>query len=270
MRHSSSPTRGVLLRRIRTLSIQVLLIGLFLVAWHVASGRLVARVWLSTPGDVAGELRYWFTSGYIYPHLLATLKELVVGLVLGGAAAIVLGIIVGSSRWVSQLMSPIFAAAYSVPHVAILPLFVLWFGLGLMPRVLLVAISVFFPIYTNVVVGIATVDAALTGAVSIMGASFVQRVRLVVLPSLVAFITAGLAMAVPLGLLAALLAEMLQGTEGLGWIVISATNRIDFKGAYAAGVVVCVIAAVFRVVALRVSLAVARRQPGDTGIGDYA
>jgi len=249
-----------LARRLITLAAQIAIVGAVLFLWNYASGRWVAHAWVSTPREVADQLRSWFTTGYIWPHLRETVKELLIGLAIGGAAAIVLGTVIGTSDWLRRLMSPIVAAGYAVPHVAILPLFVFWFGIGLLPRVMLVVISVFFPIYTNVVAGLRTVDRDLMNAMTIMGASPLKRLKLVVLPSLAGFIATGLTIAVPIGLVAALLAEMLEGSQGLGWVVVDSTNRIDFKGAYAVGVIVCVIAAVVRGVTVRAGEAVANQR----------
>jgi NitT/TauT family transport system permease protein len=219
---------------------QVLLAVGLLLGWEFASGPLIETVWISKPTLVAQQLYEWFTTGFIYPHLLATFQEMVLGLAAGAGLGILLGLGIGLWPWLAEMLDPFISAAYALPRVAIYPLLLLWFGFGLESKVALIALMVFFVLFLNTLAGIKEVDRDLVESMKVLGASQSQILKLVILPSIVSFILAGMAIAVPYSLMGALVAEMMAGSKGLGFLVVASQGNMDLTGLFAAAVIVAI------------------------------
>ncbi|MFI4983297.1 MAG: ABC transporter permease, partial [Nevskiales bacterium] len=159
---------------------------LFLAGWEVA-GRLTASQWISRPSLIAITLLHWL-QGDLYIQVATTITEVVVGLLIGAAAGILVGLWFGRSPLLSVVLRPIVVAFYSVPLIALAPLFIMFFGLDMLPKIVLVAIATFFLLFFNAFAGAQAVDADLIASVDLMGCTPRERFQKVIAPACMAWI----------------------------------------------------------------------------------
>lgn len=208
--------------------------------WQLASGDsktetvLVDKFWISRPSDILARLADWLVTGKLWLHLLVTLQEMVTGLVIGSLIGVATGFILGRSLTFARLFDPFIMAVYSIPKLALAPLFILWFGVGLQPKVVLVATVVFFLVFLNTYAGVRDVDQELLDMIRLMGAGPRDLVLKVVLPASSTWILTGLKQAVPNALIAAVVGEIMASNRGLGFLLINAQGQFDTAGVFAA------------------------------------
>ncbi len=204
----------------------------WLAVWEIA-GAATGSQWISRPSLIAARLLRW-AHGDLYIHVATTLTEVVVGLLIGTAGGILAGLWFGRSPLLAGVMRPIVVAFYSVPLIALTPLFIMFFGLDMEPKIILVAIVVFFLLFFNTFAGAQDVDADLIAAVELMGSTTRERFQKVVAPACVAWIIGGIKVALPYALVAATTGEMLAARRGLGFLLSDAAAQFDMTGLYAA------------------------------------
>ena len=159
------------LRRLR-INLYRLFFGICcLFLWEVTSGRWIKELYISSPTAVLRRFVEWYASGFFFPHLAATLSEMALGFVIGGAFAILIGFIFGMKKLWAEILDPFLIALWSVPGIILGPLFILYFGIGLTPKIILVATTVFFLIFFNTLTGIRQVNSDLVNSIRLMGGS---------------------------------------------------------------------------------------------------
>jgi NitT/TauT family transport system permease protein len=209
------------------------LLGVIL-AWELASGRLIRPFFISSPTAVAAQLAEWITNGELLYHGQFTLTATVLGYVVGSVAAILLAWPVGLMARLYRVTEPYVLVAYSIPAVAMGPVFILWFGLGLTPKVLLAAYFVFFIVFINTVVGFQQVPRGLLDVTRVMGASRVALLRTVILPSAVPYILAALRITLPAAMIGAVVGEFMASNRGLGYLALASGSEYATEGVIAA------------------------------------
>ena len=207
----------------------------WLAVWEIA-GKLTNSTWISRPSLIGARLLTW-VRGDLYTHLATTVTEVVLGLLIGAACGILAGLWFGRSPLLAGVMRPIIVAFYSVPLIALTPLFIMFFGLDMLPKIVLVGIVVFFLLFFNTFAGAQQVDADLIAAVDLMGGTTRERFQKVVAPACVTWIIGGIKVALPYALVAATTGEMLAARRGLGFLLSDAASQFDMAGLYAALVV---------------------------------
>ena len=220
---------------------QLLVLAAFFGIWEYASDRWIRRLWISKPTLIAEQTIDWFASGYIYRHILATLQVAGAGLLIGAVAGIVVGLVLGLQRRLSVIIDPIVSAAYTLPRVALLPVLLVWFGFGFRPLVALVAVMIFFVLFFNVRSGVQDVDQDLIASVRVMGASRLQVIRMVVLPSIVPFVLAAMMISLPYALVGAIVGEIFIGNRGLGFLIVANTGALDLTKTFSACLIVTIL-----------------------------
>jgi NitT/TauT family transport system permease protein len=226
-------------------TLQVLL-GLGLLGlWHYASGRWVDDFMISNPLAVVRRLWGWFASGSIWIHVWATVHATVLGFAIGAAAGIVGGIWLGLSPFLSRLFDPFIWAFNALPKVALAPLFLLWFGLGIESKVALAAALVVFLVFVNTFSGVREVDPDLVDSLRLMKATRSQILTKVILPSATSWIFVGLKTAVPYALIGTIIGELIAANRGLGFLVQKAGSEFDTAGVFAALAVIAGLAVIF-------------------------
>jgi NitT/TauT family transport system permease protein len=210
--------------------------------WQFASGRLVDNFFISNPVDVAVRLWDWTISGFIFPHLWVTFYETVAGYVLGSLIGMLLGIWLGVSHFMSRLLNPFLFAFYALPKIALAPLLVLWFGLGLESKIALATVIVFFLVFYNTFTGVREVDPDMIHTVRLMKANRRQVLIHVVIPSAMSWIFAGLKISIPYALIGAIVGELIAASEGLGFLVARMGADFDTTGVFAVLVVIGLLA----------------------------
>jgi NitT/TauT family transport system permease protein len=219
--------------------------GLFILVmacWQFASGRLVDNFFISNPVDVAIRLWTWTISGFIFPHLWVTFYETIAGYVLGSLIGALLGIWLGVSHFMSRLLNPFLFAFYALPKIALAPLLVLWFGLGLESKIALATVIVFFLVFYNTFTGVREVDQDMIHTVRLMKANRHQVLTHVVIPSAMSWIFAGLKISIPYALIGAIVGELIAASQGLGFLVARMGADFDTTGVFAVLVVIGLLA----------------------------
>ncbi|GEN36468.1 ABC transporter permease [Aneurinibacillus danicus] len=212
-----------------------ILIGVvFLAFWQFASGRLIKPFWVSDPYSIALRLYEWFSTGFIWIHIQATLSEMLIGLALGSLLAVIGGLLLGSSRFLGDVFYPIILGLYSVPRIALVPLFVVWFGIGMASKVVLVTVVVFFLVFFNAFTGVRDVDQDLINTLRIMGASKRDIFLKVIIPGASRWVFTGLRLAVPYSLMGAVTGEIIVANQGIGYLVSWSSGMFDSTGMMAA------------------------------------
>ena len=240
-----------------------IMVGLGLLGiWELVSGTLVDPFWISEPSEILIRLATWISTGYLFFHMGVTLWEMAVGLVLGSTVGIAVGFALGRLHSVSELLTPFIAAFFSMPRIALAPLFILWFGIGLWSKVALVFLLVFFLVFHNTFAGVRDVSPDLINKVRLMGASRSQLMRKVILPSAGTWIFAGLKLAVPFSLIAAVVAEIVASNRGLGYVVEHSSGMFDTAGIFAALFVLMMIGLTLNMALARVEARLLRWKVG--------
>ncbi len=215
----------------QTLAWQVAL-GLLLMALWEALGQLGAVNYVSRPSLVAAKLALWF-GGTVYQHLGTTLIELILGMGIGSSLGIVAGLFLGRAPVAAVVLRPLIVALYSVPLVALAPLFIMFLGLGVLPKIVLVGLVTFFLLFFNTFAGAERIDEDQVHALELMGASRGEIFRKVVAPGTAVWIVGGLKIALPYALVATITGELLATRAGLGFLLSQASERFDMAGLYA-------------------------------------
>jgi sulfonate transport system permease protein len=190
------------------------------VLWHGLSvtGVLDERT-LAAPLDVLAAGRDLTASGELPHHLLTSLQRVGLGLGFGVSVGLALALVTGFSRLIDDLVDPVVQVARSIPVLGLLPLVILWFGIGEEPKVLLVAVGTAFPIYVNTHAAIRGVDDKLVEAGTVFGLGRLGLVRDVVLPGALPGFLVGLRFAVTGAWLIMIIAEQINAREGIGYLM---------------------------------------------------
>lgn len=224
----------------RTIIVWQIAFGLgALLAWELG-GRIFGSAWTSLPSLVAERLVTW-AQGDLATHITVTLTEVFVGLGIGTAGGVLAGLVLGRTHTLATVLRPIIVALYSVPLVTMAPLLILWFGLEMESKIILVAIVVFFLMFFNTFAGVQSIDNLLIESLALMGATGPELYRKVVAPAAMAWIFSGIKISLPYALAAATTGELLGGSFGLGTLLARAGSQFDMTGLYAALVVLLII-----------------------------
>lgn len=224
--------------KVATSGVVALLPGIvLLVLWQWASGHLIKEIYISKPTDVAQRLYELFSSGEIYPHLLTTGQELVLSYVIGVAAGILAGYGLGRSPRLAKIFEPYVMAFYGIPKIALAPLFIIWFGIGIWSKVAIAAIMVFFLVFYNVYSGVRSVDRELVNLTLVMGANQRQLTYHVYLPAASPYVLLGMRMAIPYAVIGVIVGEFTSSMKGLGLFINQASANYDPAGVFA-GIVI--------------------------------
>jgi NitT/TauT family transport system permease protein len=198
----------------------VLAAVLFLIAWKlvVVIGNYPVFI-LPPPETVAARFAQAWAEGTMTPHVLATLWEITLGLLVGATSGIVVGYLLARFTLAERLLSPYLVAAQAVPILVLAPLLVLWLGTGLAPKVVICALICFFPIAIATMVGIRSVDGRLLELGRSLRATRWQVVRYLELPAALPQILGGLRVGATLAVIGAIVAEWAGADRGLGYLV---------------------------------------------------
>lgn len=191
------------------------------VLWEaVARLGWVPALFLPAPTAVLAEAGRMARSGELWRHLGASLGRVGMGFALGAVAGTVLGVLLGSSRALWAIGNPVIAATYPIPKIALLPLIILWLGIGETPKVIMIALGVFFPVVINAHAGVRGTDPLMVKAAKSLGAGPWQVILKVVVPSALPTILAGYRLGAGIALLLVVSAEMINATTGVGFLIL--------------------------------------------------
>ena len=187
----------------------------------------VPALFLPSPLGVLRELADMARSGQLAVHVAASLERLLAGFALGAAAGVAVGVLVGFFSLAEAVGQPIIAATFPIPKIALLPLLILWLGIGEASKVTVIALGVFFPMAINTYTGVRSADPLLLRAAVSFGAGRWSVVRKVIVPSALPMVFAGLRLGAGTALLLLVAAEMIGAESGIGFLVLQAGNLME-------------------------------------------
>jgi ABC-type nitrate/sulfonate/bicarbonate transport system permease component len=194
-----------------------------LLAWEAAAQfSLIDVRFFPAPSTIIAVLVRMISTGELLEHVLISMQRIVLGFLLGGIPAIILGVIMGISRPVRALFDPLIVATYPIPKSSLLPFILLIFGLGEMSKVVMVAIGVFFPVAINATAGVLQISPIYLDVGKSFKASRWDTFRTIALPGALPFIMTGVKLGAGLALILIAVAEMVGAKSGLGYMIWSA------------------------------------------------
>ena len=198
------------------------------VLWQLASAaKLLSPGLLAPPSTIATTGWRLVRSGELGSALLVSSGRLALGLFLGIAAGVSLGLLSGLSRWGDALLDPPVQALRTLPHLGLVPLFILWFGIDETPKVLLIAMGVSFPLYLSIHSGVRQSDPNLLEAARVLGFTHAQRIWHVSLPSALPHALVGLRQGLGMAWLSLIVAEQVNASSGLGFMINNAREFLQ-------------------------------------------
>jgi NitT/TauT family transport system permease protein len=235
-------------RRLRIIAIQIVLCAILFVVWQMASGTLVPKFFVSKPTLIFERLLEWTLDGSLFFHMGITAAEAFLGFVVGGTLGTLVGIALGRSQFFGELLNPFIMALYSLPKVALAPLFILWLGIGIEMKVALTATIVFFLVFLNTYTGVRGVSREMVAIISLMGANERHILTKVVLPSAFTWVFAGLRISAPYALIGAIVGELMGSNQGLGALLSNAQGNFDTAGVFAALIAITVLSSILNLI----------------------
>ena len=207
------------------------LLVLVLAVWQLVALRGLPEYILS-PLQIAAFFGQALGSAELYENIGASLGRALPGFALGSALGAALGLAAGTARWFDRLLSPAVFLTYPVPKIVMLPIFMIWFGIGDLSKVLIIALACFYPVFINAYTGARQTRTILVWSALGMGASRWQVFRRVVVPSAAPMIFASLRVSLALSFIVMFAAEMINARSGLGHMIRVAENSLRFDLMY--------------------------------------
>lgn len=211
----------------------------FFLAWELIARmnmalELANPMFFPPPSHIAVRAVEMIQEGIVFASLLSSTLRIFAGFIIGAALGIGLALWIGKSKKMEEWATPILNMIGPIPSLALLPLFIIWFGIGEVPKVILIAWTVFFPVLTNTVEGIKSVNSNYIRSALSLGASERQIYRKVILPSVLPNILSGAQISLGLAFSALIVSEMMGATSGLGYIIVDARNFFKLSDMYVA------------------------------------
>lgn len=229
-----SPWQRARLRINMLAVIPYLMIALLLVVWEsVAHSSLVTPFMLPSIEAVATRIVVDITSGDVFINLASTLYRTVVGFSISAVAGVTLGVLMVRVKTVHWFFDPIISAGFPVPKVALLPVFILWFGLYDLSKITLIIANAIFPIVTATVLGLRGVDRYLIWSARNLGASERRISWEIIIPAALPQILTGLQVALPISLIVAIVAEIVMSGDGLGGAMMEGARNLNSPQVFA-------------------------------------
>jgi ABC-type nitrate/sulfonate/bicarbonate transport system permease component len=224
-----SGLRGPALTRRRALAFRLGAVALFIAAWSALAGlveglRLFNPLFLPGPWLVVGALVELAAKGQLWVHVAATLERVVIGFGTGAALGVALGVAAGAVAPVRNVVEPLVELLRPIPPLAVLPLFIVWVGIGESSKIGFITYATFFPIFLTTVTGVRQIDPLLLRAARSLGAHGVALFTRVILPAALPDILTGLRLGVALAFFVIVISEFIGAEHGLGYLINDGRN----------------------------------------------
>lgn len=214
----------------------------FLLSWEILVRYLgTSALVMPAPTQIADVLWKSLYNGYLWPHIWQTLVEVFWGILLGGLMGCIGGIALGESSRLRNLLMPYVVLSQVVPKLALAPLFIVWFGFGVLPTIVMTALICFFPLLENTVTSMQQVDPQKLELFRMLRANRWQTLWRLKIPSGLPSIMAGLRVAVVLAWVGAVVGEFIGSSKGLGALIIATQGSMDTPLMFAVLVVITVL-----------------------------
>jgi ABC-type nitrate/sulfonate/bicarbonate transport system permease component len=230
---SESRAAGWLVPAFRARGDQLLVLLALIAAWQALSS-VFGSYWIGSPVGVLTRFAAGIANGDLLRHAGYTWSEAVAGFLIGALPAAVLPFWLRRSPVLSAILDPFMVGGYGAPKLALAPLFILWFGIGIESKIALVAVTVFFIVYFSAQAGVRALDTRLVQMAKVAGATERHLARHVIFPGAVPYIFTGLRIAMPYSIGGAVIAELISSNRGLGYLIQLGAMNFDTTGVFVA------------------------------------
>ncbi|MFD7443660.1 ABC transporter permease [Streptomyces sp. NPDC059909] len=203
--------------------------------WQLANGRLLPDYLISSPVKVGQTLWRYLTGEEpgIWLDIQVTADELLLGYALGVFGGVAVGLLLGYWRTGAAVFSPLIAAVNGIPKIALAPLFLIWFGIGVESKIAIAAMTVFFVMFYNTYMGVRTMPDNLVNVLRVMGANRATIIRRVTLPQISVPVLAGMKSSVSFAMIGVIVGEFIASQHGIGYLINTATQNFDSAKVFA-------------------------------------
>ncbi|MGH8936393.1 MAG: ABC transporter permease [Acidimicrobiia bacterium] len=212
-----------------------------LVFWEYGLRYLVNIRYTSIPTAIVTRLLELARAGHLWQDIRVTMLEAGGGYLIGVIAGLLGALILASYRRGYEVLEPFLVGFYSIPKIALAPLFIMWFGLGIAPKLILATLMVFFIVFMNTVAGIHSISAGLVDVTRVLGARGVALATKVVLPAATPAIMASVRVTFSRAMVGAILAEFIAATQGLGHMIVRASRQFDTPAVFAGIIIISIL-----------------------------
>ena len=232
--------------------IGVVSVVVFLAIWQaVAVARVVPELFLPGPIDIAGALADYVRSPEFVQDVATSGQELLIGFGLAIVTGLPIGLLIGWYRRLRYALDPFISFFYSVPRIALLPLLIIWFGIGIWSKVAVIFLGAFFPIAINTLAGIRSLDPPLLKAARSFGASDLQIFRTIALPGSVPFILTGIRLGVGHALIGVVVGELVAAQHGVGLAMATAGSTFQTSKVFAGLIIIAGVGVILQILLQR-------------------
>ncbi|MBF8188067.1 ABC transporter permease [Nonomuraea sp. K274] len=219
-----------------------LLVACFAAWWVVSAARLVEPYLVPSPGSTLQVM--WDKAGYIWHHGWVTTYETLLGFAIAVAVGVLAAVIMVYSSTVEKTLYPVLLFAQVIPKIAIAPLFIVWLGFGIAPKIVVAVLIAFFPVAISMITGLKSVDPEMVQLSATMGAGPLQTFVKIRFPASLPHLFSGLKVAVTLAVTGAVVGEFVGANEGLGFVILQANGNLDTPMLFAGLIVMSLIGVV--------------------------
>ena len=219
--------------KLRPAACRLPLLVVLLLVWEVgARAGFINANWFTPPSAIGRRFVHELISGSLLYNTWATFFETMLGFAVGVIGGIVFGITLAYMHRLRAILMPYLVAIYGIPRPALAPLFVIWFGIGIVSKILLIASLVYFVVLLYVLDGLRQVSPQLLHMASAVGASKRQVLFKITIPFLLPWISASMKLGISLAIIGAVVGEIVASESGLGHYILQASYRVDTEGVY--------------------------------------
>lgn len=225
---------------------ELLVLIFFILVWEVIVKLFnISEFLLPSPSLVLSTYLSMIVSGLLFWHTWVTMVETATGFVIGALIGIVLGYMLAKSRILETTLSPFIIAAQTTPKLALAPIFLIWFGFGILSKIFITALIVFFAIFVNTFVAIKSVNPNLRDVMKLVHANRWQVFKELELPSSLPMLFAGFKSGITLAIVGAVVGEFVGANAGLGYLIIFGVGYLDTAMVFAAIIQLVIMGIVF-------------------------
>jgi ABC-type nitrate/sulfonate/bicarbonate transport system permease component len=242
-------------RGLRKLGFAIISFSVLLAIWHLSVGTLFNPILVASPKATFTKIATMLESGELLRHVAVSLKRVIVGYMVGCTLGIALGAIIGRIRIVGELIDPVLELIRPISPVALVPLAMLWFGIGELSKYFIIIYATVIIVLLNTAAGVSRTPVTRIRAARCLGATDYQLFRKVVLPSAVPYILTGMRVALGFSFMGIVAAELIGAREGLGFLIMNSQLLLQtdqlFVGLLTLGIVGLVVDRIFRTILAR-------------------
>jgi len=226
--------------------LQVAVVLAFLGVWELAAiTKIVDPFFISSPTAVFAKAVDWIRDGTIYNHAIITLREALIGWVIGSVIGVLVGFVLGRVEPIRRVFVPLLHLINTLPRIALAPLFIFWFGIGELSKIILVVTIIVFIMIFNTYSGVLTVNNDFLLTARLYGKREWEIMREVIFPWIVPWIFVGLKLGLAWSLSGAVVGEFIAARGGIGYLIFNSASNLDNAGVLAGSVILLILAMVF-------------------------